>query len=495
MSMPASTPPSKGHRPRRQTPNGSLSQSMAAGELFTGAESHRPPSSSRTKKQHPRRPKDESLAIATPSTTDGRSSPLKDAHRQSQSGSRRPSATPARRPEYAGPTFHASPAPSALPIPKFFSKSVPTSSSQKDPQSQVESESDTSDKSQSPPSSDVAPARPEPPPREESPLDIFFKADREEKAKRLGSNGFFTPSARPAPMVFSSEPPRPSISIVPGRDQRHHSRHSSTHSGKGMFMMELDGSGTEADLNGFLSKPYSSSRLPSSRSTTAPSSVPYTSTVSQDKEATAQALKDMLFSMQPENSQRITTPPAARTPSNHASGDESPSPFYRPASAQHSARGPSTPAPQSNQSTDLSFHYGNRNLSPLFHAAMTDPVRRPSSLRKELDPSSPVANRGDPAELHLLPSMPLTTTRPESISKPDASAISLNCLNSHIQAAAGGLPDHPLFQPPQHPPSPFRDQTHSGTTSQSHDIKAMEADLKRLLNLSVLGGAAAASVR
>lgn len=461
------------------------------------AESHRPSGSSRIKKQHPRRPKDDSLATATPPATDGRSSPLKDAHRQSQSSSRRPSATPARRPEYAGPTFHASPAPSALPIPKFFSKSVPTSSSQKDPQSQLESESDTSYKSQSPPSSDLASARPEPPPRQESPLDIFFKADREEKAKRLGSNGFFTPSTKPTPMIFSSEPPRPSMSVVPGRDQRHHSRHSSTHSGKGIFIMELDGSGTEADLSGPFSNPYSSSRLPSSRSATAPSSLPCTSTTSQDKEATAQALKDMLFSMQPEDSQCTTPPPAARTPSNHASGDQSPSPSYRPASAQHSARGPSTPAPQSNQATDPSFHYGNRNLSPLFHAAMADPVRRPSSLRKELDPSSPTAPQDSYTQPHISQSTPPPTTLPNPTSKQSASAISLDCLNSHIQAAAGGLPDHPLFQQPQyhqHPPSPFR-ETHNAATSQSYDIKAMEADLKRLLNLSVLGGAAAASVR
>ena len=50
-----------------------------------------------------------------------------------------PSITPAK-PAYAGPTFHASPAPSALPIPKFFSKSAPQSADKDGLQSQMDSE-------------------------------------------------------------------------------------------------------------------------------------------------------------------------------------------------------------------------------------------------------------------------------------------------------------------------------------------------------------------
>ncbi|CAG8959626.1 hypothetical protein HYFRA_00001529 [Hymenoscyphus fraxineus] len=87
---------------------------------------------------------------------------------------------------YAGATFHASPAPSALPIPSFYSKSVPDSPgllkglrSMKDaPIAQPNTQS---------------PSPPTAPPsiskhREESPLDFFFKADREEKERARSTN-------------------------------------------------------------------------------------------------------------------------------------------------------------------------------------------------------------------------------------------------------------------------------------------------------------------
>ena len=98
------------------------------------------------------------------------------------------SATPLKQATqmYAGPTFHASPAPSSLPIPKFLSKSMPAdqlptlSSVTSDEESSQESsvgkggESPTFRNSLKAEGAQV---------REPSPLDIFFKADREEKAR------------------------------------------------------------------------------------------------------------------------------------------------------------------------------------------------------------------------------------------------------------------------------------------------------------------------
>ncbi|RYP71726.1 hypothetical protein DL771_004677 [Monosporascus sp. 5C6A] len=83
---------------------------------------------------------------------------------------------------FAGSTFHASPAPSALPMPSFFARShsdSPTAKSTMGPGQEP-----------SPPCTDSEDA-PSPPPvlrNEESPLEFFFRADRAEKARTHRAN-------------------------------------------------------------------------------------------------------------------------------------------------------------------------------------------------------------------------------------------------------------------------------------------------------------------
>lgn len=77
-------------------------------------------------------------------------------------------------PAYAGPTFHASPAPSTLPIPSFYSKSVPDVPKLKDFKPLKPGHNSTSppmNKSTNPQS------------KQGSPLDLFFIADREQKQR------------------------------------------------------------------------------------------------------------------------------------------------------------------------------------------------------------------------------------------------------------------------------------------------------------------------
>ncbi|KAI5854932.1 hypothetical protein BZA05DRAFT_253801 [Tricharina praecox] len=75
---------------------------------------------------------------------------------------------------YAGPTFHHSPAPSTLPLPKFFfSKSVPSARTQ-GLQAMMEEDDNSSTTTGSQPSS----------PPVEGPLEQLFRADREEKARK-----------------------------------------------------------------------------------------------------------------------------------------------------------------------------------------------------------------------------------------------------------------------------------------------------------------------
>ncbi|GME45842.1 hypothetical protein GTA08_BOTSDO09338 [Neofusicoccum parvum] len=139
-------------------------------------------------------------------------------------------ATPAKESAYAGPAFHASPAPASLPMPKFFSKSVPANDAPASMQNRLDQESDssgTSEKSESPPLVGATPVDRAPPRRtEESPLDLFFRADREEKARKASLLGTATPPGKsPAPV-----------------NGRNHSRHVSNNTGRSMFSMEMDGS-------------------------------------------------------------------------------------------------------------------------------------------------------------------------------------------------------------------------------------------------------------
>ncbi|RYP79993.1 hypothetical protein DL770_006418 [Monosporascus sp. CRB-9-2] len=97
---------------------------------------------------------------------------------------------------FAGSTFHASPAPSALPMPSFFARShsdSPTVKSTMRPGQEP-----------SPPSTDSedAPSPPPVPRNEESPLEFFFRADRAEKARTHRANSVNAVTAL-APGPFS----------------------------------------------------------------------------------------------------------------------------------------------------------------------------------------------------------------------------------------------------------------------------------------------------
>jgi hypothetical protein len=162
---------------------------------------------------------------------------------QNRYGRTPPDAAP-RSTAFAGPTFHASPAASSLPIPSFMRMDSP----------QVNSPRRTSQEP-SPPVTDSEAPTPQHPsvvskpavPREESPLDIFFNADRAEKeqARRASSaNGF---SAAPGPFSppsfqasspqFSRTEPRGPQTVFSRRNLLHRTSSSSG----GISTTELDG--------------------------------------------------------------------------------------------------------------------------------------------------------------------------------------------------------------------------------------------------------------
>ena len=150
--------------------------------------------------------------------------------------------TPVKQMAYAGPTFHASPAPSSLPIPRFFSKSVPSAVSASGLQARLDASPSRAPPSPSPQSGVVTPVR-----REESPLDLLFNAHRAEQTKH--NNG--TP--KPSLLAYDSAP-----SVEPPQQM----------SGKDMFMLELDGGG---DSSGVVDTTPFRERLDVARSNMRPS--------------------------------------------------------------------------------------------------------------------------------------------------------------------------------------------------------------------------------
>lgn len=453
------------------------------------------------------RPKEVNQNVATQSRSDGGSIPTKEAHHQVQAVPSQASnhvQTPAKSTAYAGSGWHASPAASALPMPKFFSKSVPANTSQTSLQARLEQEKENSDKSESPPQEEATPAKLPPaqataaalPRPSESPLDFFFKADRQEKAglfiplleimfrtdhnqKAKGASAISinTPLSKPPPKIPQSEPaPANHWARIYGVDQKRHVRHSSNGSGKELFMMELDGNSA-----------------PSVRLTP-----PITSQVGLHKSVIVPTnlhhqQSDPMPSLQAVNQSIYGSPNYGKSmpslPSPISNAPQTGSPFNRPQSSQAPRSAGSTPAPRNNNP----YHYGNKNLSPLFQAARHDNVRRSSSLRQEMRPAELPGNQ-PPQQLPGSPSQAGGTA--------DASSVARDYLQAHLGQEVR-MPDIDLSQldgsKGRHTMSYVTHNPVSGVSSpsvgygpsgrgQPADVKSMEDDLRRLLNLNILGG-------
>ncbi|KAK8169804.1 hypothetical protein IWX90DRAFT_373049, partial [Phyllosticta citrichinensis] len=286
----------------------------------------------------------------------GRMSPPKDLS----------AATPARDSAYAGPAFHASPAPSALPMPRLFSKSVPANVAPATFQSRLDQESDSSsgsENTESPTNTDATlateatPAERAPLRDESSPLDLFFRADKAEKARKANAAGNSTPPGKAPPQI----------------NGRAHGRNTSN----GVFNMEMDHAVASTPKPASPSPIVSRERLSAARSVTAPSSLPRNS---QDSENYPQALKELFSSSKKAHSQSPAPSQGGGSPSRQGPDFHTPSPFYNPGSVN---KAPVTPANQINLEANP-FYYGNRNLSPLFQAARGDSAKRSSNLRQEL---------------------------------------------------------------------------------------------------------------
>ncbi|KAF1981819.1 hypothetical protein K402DRAFT_220443 [Aulographum hederae CBS 113979] len=411
---------------------------------------------------------------------------------------------------YAGPTFHASPAPSALPMPKVFSKSVPTDTNQPSLQTRLDQDSD---KSVSPPSVAASPSPAELPKPEPSPLDFIFNAAREEQAKKRSSGGLLTPESNYQQLVRYSEPPGGhGWNNAYHSSQHTHSRQTSNTSGKDVFMLELDGTSRQASPQ---------ERMGASRSVTAPSDIPHAA-ASEEQEVTDK-LKQLLANMNV-NKTLSLTPPASlrRSPSGYTSDQPNNSPYPSRRSNPRSTSGPTTPINFGPDGNPKHFHYGNqKNLSPLFQAAKSDSVKQSSKLRTEYTGSSPSQGFADVpafANVRTHPnqrpnSMPfeqatfmrpgghVPNMRPQHPSSASRSFGAVEAMRSNGRMPPPSGQDHSSPYAPHRYPANDMSQSPNYSTSSlqtfpgapsglSPDKQSMEDNLRRMLKLNVLGGSA-----
>ena len=392
-------------------------------------------------------------------------------------------ATPLKEQAYAGPTFQASPAPSSLPVPKFFSRSVPNVAAQQSLEARMAGEK-TPEKEQSSPEPDViSPSRPSRA-AQQSPLDIFFKADMAEKEKsRSGST--LSPEMAASLVAPATEP-----------------RNPFQQSGSSVFLRDLDGD--DKAMPSPKTVPHSSEKPSAQRGSSSPGIRVSEADGEVERETATRSLKDLLFNnVNGSPAQNMTPPqPQQRAHSNpRATGSpfETPSPFQRPAS------GPSTPTPSAEQQNHYSLHYGNRNLSPLFKAARNETPSRPSGLRQN-ELANDTASNSDSAV--SIPPQPrqLPQIDPDSFSRSYLNQQKCNSQSPTLPPLprANGVPPPPSSSSfsgassvPQHgvPVGNTATSSASGATPRtgsaaagggSNDIRTMENDLKRMLNLNVL---------
>ncbi|KAF2727715.1 hypothetical protein EJ04DRAFT_131252 [Polyplosphaeria fusca] len=279
-------------------------------------------------------------------------------------------ATPAKaQTAYAGPTFHASPAASALPIPKFLSKSVPAKTANAPPTPPEEGADSPPSPTPSPPSPSRAPI-PVPAPSEFN-INTLFQAHREESARKA--------SASPASVEIMSSP------SGGGNARPAHVKQYSQSSLHNVFPIELDAE----TRPGMASPPVA---VPdANRPITAPSNLPQTQHTGYNDNAAINALFDRL---QSSKQRPAVTPPrvADRVPSEPSSRHQSPSPFYNGGSVFRSASGPTTPAPVPQESSDY-IYPTRRNLMNSLQAVKSDSPRN-SRLRTEVTADSPLMHQG-----------------------------------------------------------------------------------------------------
>ncbi|KAI5928802.1 hypothetical protein F4810DRAFT_25270 [Camillea tinctor] len=198
-------------------------------------------------------------------------------------------------PIFAGSTFHASPAPSALPIPSFLGVASATSPKARPKPSPAQDLSPpTTDSDEDSQSGDVPVKR-----NDESPLEFFFRADRAEKARTRRASSANADASPEAPFSPPHESPQ-GCNTFPRAALPHPVRrpiYTQQKASPGISTNELDGTPGQP-LGPAFSTPYQD-RIKAARPHQGSAQASPTPTAARDHNLTSsEALKRYLFSGQ-----------------------------------------------------------------------------------------------------------------------------------------------------------------------------------------------------
>ncbi|KAI5457902.1 hypothetical protein BGZ63DRAFT_72228 [Mariannaea sp. PMI_226] len=282
-----------------------------------------------------------------------------------QSSSMRPVPAPA----FAGATFHASPAPSALPLPSFITKSSVESPCVKIPHEILQEPSPPTDTDAPTPSRQASA-----PIAQSSPLDFMFRAHREEQARgRRGSPASLGPSA------FASDSPSSQSPFERGSVQKpsplSHSVRSKPRYQPGIDSAELDGT-PGRPLGPAFSTPYHE-RINAARSgtTRSPAAVhlPRQSSAPEPGEDPAEALKRYLFSGA---SRSAPAPAPAPMPASNTAPNGFPSSRPQTHAQYNGINNTTTTTTTNNNMLPMSNANGTHDGRPNDYQEMEDNLRR-----------------------------------------------------------------------------------------------------------------------
>lgn len=401
-----STPPSS--PPRNMSPAGGVTDSS---------------NNIQSKKKPPRsgkKPKDANRASPAPNS----------GHRHTSSNPNVMSPQVNGNAAYAGPTFHASPAPSALPIPSFFSKSVPES----DLPPTLETDSDNAETE---PEIETTPSRPRarPPPagdqKDSTPLDFLFKAAIQARQ----------------PNPLSS----PDVTARMGSPQTE-PKHTASNPPGGVFPFEMESSDhPRASQIGPSFAPSYQDRMNALRSSKSPAEAPESD---EQRRLKTEQLRHLLLNPRPQKPPSSVSPSQQQPAMYGTSSDKGNVPHYATPLRTHS--GP--PTNGYNPLNNLLQQYPNNTARPQTHA---------NGIQHGRPTESPIG--------HEVP----TSYYNRGTSSPYGHHFPANGPVSPPGPANGYLSPQPQYMTP-----PFNRPTNPPSPPKATDTKKMEDDLRRILKIS-----------
>lgn len=343
---------------------------------------------------------------------------------------------------YAGPTFHASPAPSALPIPSFFSKSLPESGLAPT----LEADSDTAEVG---PDTETTPSKPRARPQpvneevKATPLDFLFKA----AVQARSSNPMGSPET--TNRVRS-----------PQTDSKALNNHNATPGG--MFAFEMDNSehARASPIGPSFATPYQD-RMSAYRSASSPSQPQLSEEQRQAKNA---ELKHLLLNPRPQK------PPSSIPFTQDSYGGYGSRPGSNGSVPHYATPARSTSGPPDPRALSQGF---SPNQQP-----MPNSVGRPLFPHSYSNGPQQARNANSPLRREVPVYNPYTDPGMASPSR-------------HAGQYSAPMPMQQLgyaSPPPQYAPSAYSAATNPPTPSKSADSKKMEDDLRRILKLDAGSG-------